>query len=131
VRRLIADGLVDTAHDVSGGGELVALTEMALAGGLGFHYEDVEVELLIGGEGGGRADVEFFGENGISFLIAVPEERWDELQNALSDVPYDSIACIGGDRIKIGDLIDVSLRDLADAYERDLFGAPGGAEVTH
>ena len=51
VRRLIADGLVDTAHDVSGGGELVALTEMALAGGLGFHYEDVEVEMLIGGEG--------------------------------------------------------------------------------
>ena len=64
-------------------------------------------------------------------MIAMTEERWDELQNALSDVPYDSIACIGGDRIKIGEFIDVSLRDLEGAYERDLFGAPGGAEVTH
>jgi phosphoribosylformylglycinamidine synthase II len=131
VRRLIADGLVDTAHDVSGGGEIVALTEMALAGGLGLHYEEVEAELLIGGEGGSRVDVGLLGENGISFLIAVPEERWDELQRVLSDVPYDSIACVGGDHIKIGDLVDVRLQDLGKAYERDLFGASGGSGVTH
>jgi phosphoribosylformylglycinamidine synthase II len=131
VRRLIADGLVDTAHDVSGGGEIVALTEMALAGGLGLHYEEVEAELLIDGDGGGRVDVGLFGENGISFLIAVPEEKWDELQRALSDVPYGSIACVGGDHIKIGDLIDVKLSELRKSYERDLFGAPGGAEVSH
>jgi phosphoribosylformylglycinamidine synthase subunit PurL len=104
---------------------------MALAGGLGFQYEEIEVEPLIRGKGGGRADVGLFGENGLSFLIAVPLERWDELQMALSDVPYDSIAYVGGDRLKIGDLVDVSLQDLREAYERDLFGAPGGAEVTH
>jgi phosphoribosylformylglycinamidine (FGAM) synthase-like enzyme len=131
VRRLIADGLVDTAHDVSGGGEIVALTEMALAGGLGLHYEEVEAELLIDGDGGGRVDVGLFGENGISFLIVVPEEKWDELQRALSDVPYGSIACVGGDHIKIGDLIDVKLSELRKSYERDLFGATGGAEVSH
>src|SRR5215208_4172278 len=131
VRHLIADGRVDTAHDVSGGGEIVALTEMALAGGLGLHYEEVEAELLIDGDGGGRVDVGLFGENGISFLIAVPEEKWDELQRALSDVPYGSIACVGGDHIKIGDLIDVKLSELRKSYERDLFGAPGGAEVSH
>ena len=33
--RLIADGLVTAVHDVSDGGMLVALAEMALAGGIG------------------------------------------------------------------------------------------------
>jgi phosphoribosylformylglycinamidine synthase len=126
VRRLIEEGLVDTAHDISGGGLAVALTEMAMAGGLG-----VEYELLTDGHTGGRPDVALFGENGASFLVAVPEERWDDLQRALSDVPYDSIALVGGKNVKIGGLVDVSLQDLEEAYERDLFGAPGGTEVTH
>jgi phosphoribosylformylglycinamidine synthase II len=119
VRRLIEQGLIDTVHDISRGGEAVALAEMALAGGLGLHSEEVEIEPLINGEG--RADVVLFGENGLSFLVAVPEERWDDLQEALGDVPYDSIARVGGDSIKIGDLIDVKLGELGEAYERDLF----------
>jgi phosphoribosylformylglycinamidine synthase len=121
VQRLIERGLIDTAHDISRGGEAVALAEMALAGGLGLRYEEVEIEPLINGKGGSRADVALFGENGLSFLVAVPEERWDDLQRALSDVPYDSIARVGGDSIKIGNLIDVKLEELGEAYERDLF----------
>ena len=35
VRGMVRSGLVDTAHDISGGGEIVAVAEMALAGGLG------------------------------------------------------------------------------------------------
>jgi phosphoribosylformylglycinamidine synthase II len=131
VRRLVGDGLIDTAHDVSGGGEIVALAEMAVSGGLGVEYEEVEIEPLVNGRGGGRADVGLFGEGGLSLLVAVPEERWDELQRALSAVPYDSIARVGGDRIKIGDLVDVGLDGLRKAYERDLFGAPGGSEPAH
>jgi phosphoribosylformylglycinamidine synthase II len=131
VRRLVADGLIDTAQDISRGGEIIALTEMALAGGLGVEYEEVEVELLIDRQGGRGPDVGLFGENGASFLVTVPEERWDELQEALSNVPYDSIARVSGDRIKIGDLVDVGLDRLREAYERDLFGASGGAEVAH
>jgi phosphoribosylformylglycinamidine synthase len=131
VRRLISQGLIDTAHDVSGGGEAVALAEMSLASGLGVLYEDVEVEGLIQGKGGGRADAGLFGEGGISFLVAVPEERWDELQSALSAVPYDSIARVGGDSIKVGDLIDVRLSDLRRVHERDLFEryAPEGGHI--
>src|SRR5215203_3432063 len=121
VRRLISEGIVDTAHDVSSGGEVVALAEMALSGGLGVVYEEDMIEGLIYGKGGGRADVGMFGEGGISFLVAVQEQQWDDLQNALSAVPYDNIACVGGDSIKIGDLIDLGLSDLRSAYERDLF----------
>jgi phosphoribosylformylglycinamidine synthase len=128
VRNMIRSGLVDTAHDVSGGGELVALAEMALAGGLGIEYEEDKLERMIAG----RADVALFGEEPGGFVVAVSLERWDELQDALAEVPgYDQIGTVGGDRFKIGDLVDVSLQDLKGAYERDLFGAPGGAEVSH
>jgi len=128
VRNMIRSGLVDTAHDVSGGGELVALAEMALAGGLGIEYEEDKLERMIAG----RADVALFGEEPGGFVVAVSLERWDELQDALAEVPgYDQIGIVGGDRFKIGDLVDVSLQDLKGAYERDLFGAPGGAEVSH
>ncbi|WP_228282496.1 phosphoribosylformylglycinamidine synthase subunit PurL [Rubrobacter tropicus] len=125
VRHLISEGMIDTAHDVSAGGEIVALAEMALAGGLGIDYEEVEVEPLVGGKGGGRADVGLFGENGLSFIVAVPEERWVALQNALRDVPYDSIARVGGDRLILPGLIDVGIDELREAYGQDLFGIPG------
>ena len=130
VRRLVAQGLVDTAHDVSGGGEIVALAEMALAGGLGFEYDEDVLERMIAGPGRGRADVAFFGEGAGDFIVAVPWERWYELQDALAEAPgYDQIGTVGGDRFKIGSHLDVSLQDLREAYERDLFGEPGGAEV--
>jgi phosphoribosylformylglycinamidine synthase len=121
LRRLIERGLIDTAHDISRGGEIVALAEMALAGGFGVEYEEVEIRPLINDRGGGRADAALFGENGASFLVAVPESHWKDLQRALGEVPYDSIARVGGDSLRIGELIDVKLEELREAYEQDLF----------
>src|SRR5919107_6433634 len=83
VRRLVAAGIVDTAHDISGGGEIVAVAEMALAGGLGVEYEEGELQRMTAGRGGGRADVALFGEGSGAFVVAVPQERRDELQDAL------------------------------------------------
>jgi phosphoribosylformylglycinamidine synthase subunit PurL len=121
VRHLIEQGLIDTAHDISRGGEIIALTEMAQAGGLGVEYEEVEIKPLINEQGGGRADVALFGENGASFLVAVPESHWNALQRALGDVPYENVARVGGASIRVGDLIDVELEELREAYEQDLF----------
>ncbi len=126
VREMVRSGLVDTAHDVSGGGEIVAVTEMALAGGLGIEYLEGELERMSAGQGGGRADVALFGESGDTFLVAVPEERWEELQDALTQAAgYDWIGTVGGDSIKVGDAIDLKLSTLRQAYEQDLFGVPG------
>ena len=122
VRRAVAAGVVDTAHDVSGGGLAVALAEMALCGGVG-----VEVRLLPGG----RQDVALFGEIGGCILVAVPEGRLGELEEHLEDVHYSRIGGTGGGRLTISDLIDVGLDELREAYERDLFErhAPEGGHL--
>ncbi|HEX2182053.1 MAG TPA: AIR synthase-related protein, partial [Rubrobacteraceae bacterium] len=129
VRRLVAEGIVDTAHDVSGGGWLVALAEMALAGGIGIEINEFLVEII----SERRADVELFGELSGHFLIVAAPGRWDDLQNALGEaqVPYDQVGTTGGDSFKVPGFVDLSLDELRGAYERDLFGAPGGAEVAH
>jgi phosphoribosylformylglycinamidine synthase II len=129
VRKLVSSGLVDTAHDVSGGGETLALAEMAIGGGIGFDYDgEVDVEEL---RRGMRPDIVLFGETNPLFIVAVPEERWDELQDALVGVAYDWIGTTGGDGFRMGDLIDVRLSDLREAYERDLFErhAPQGGHI--
>ncbi|HEV2093342.1 MAG TPA: phosphoribosylformylglycinamidine synthase subunit PurL [Rubrobacter sp.] len=123
VRGMICSGLIDTAHDLSEGGEAVALAEMALAGGIGFDYEgEVDVREALREM---RADAFLFGEEGGSYLIAFPEDRWDDVQDALVGFAYDQIGATGGRRFKIGDLVDLDLGKLKEAYEQDLFGVPG------
>ena len=122
VREMIRSGLIDTAHDLSGGGKLVALAEMAMAGGIGLRYDETEVEAMR--KYGNRLE-NLFGEKGASFLIAFPEERWDEVQDVLAGFAYDDIGCTGGARFTIEGFVDMSLDELLDAYEQDLFGVPG------
>jgi phosphoribosylformylglycinamidine synthase subunit PurL len=129
VRGMIYSGLIDTAHDISGGGEIVAIAEMALAGGLGIEYEEGELERMTAGRG--RADVALFGEGSGTFVVAVAEESWDEVQDALVGFAYDVVGTTVGDRFEIGDLIDVELSELREAYERDLFESyvPEGGHI--
>ena len=123
VREMIWTGLVDTAHDVSEGGEAVALAEMALAGGIGFDFEgEVEVQEDLREV---RTDAFLFGERSGIYLVALPMNRWDDLQAALTGFAYDWVGTTGGDRFKIGNLVDVGLDDLRRAHEQDLFGVPG------
>ncbi len=128
VREMVRSGLVDTVHDLSGGGEVVALAEMALAGGIGFEYDDSEIELAL--KHGRTAEI-LFGEVGASFLVAVPEERWEDLQKTLGGFAYDQIGWTGGDRLVASGLIDLSLEELRRARERDLFErhAPEGGHL--
>jgi phosphoribosylformylglycinamidine synthase II len=60
VRQLIADGIVNAVHDISDGGLLVALAEMALAGGLGF---TLDCGLTAGSA---------FGEDQSRYLVTTP-----------------------------------------------------------
>lgn len=53
--------------------------------------------------------------------MPVLETRIRELELTLDDVPHGGIRR-GGDRLKAGNLIDVKLSELIEAYEQDLFG---------
>jgi phosphoribosylformylglycinamidine synthase len=122
VRRAVVAGVVDTAHDLAGGGLAVALAEMAVSGGIG-----AEVLLLPGA----RQDVALFGESGGCVLVAVPEERIGELQKTLGGVRYSRIGRTGGEGLTVPGLLDVSLDELRAAHNRDLFErhAPDGGHV--
>ena len=124
VRRAISAGVVDTAHDLSGGGLAVALTEMALAGEAGI---GAEVQLLPGG----RQDVALFGESGGCILLAVPEARLVELVEHLEGVHYSLIGHTGGEGLKVVGLVNLALDEVEEAYERDLFErhAPEGGQI--
>ncbi|GLK86235.1 phosphoribosylformylglycinamidine synthase subunit PurL [Ancylobacter defluvii] len=95
VRELIADGLVTAVHDVSDGGLLVALAEMAMASGIG-------ASLLAP-----PADVNphafWFGEDQARYLVTVTGgEKATVFKRAESaGVPIAKLGSTGGDKLTI------------------------------
>jgi phosphoribosylformylglycinamidine synthase len=77
VRMLIETGRVDTVHDLSDGGLLIALAEMALAG-------DIGVDVGVAG-----TTVEavpfFFGEDQARYVIAAPAAETDRIEGELRE----------------------------------------------
>ncbi len=65
VRGMIRDGLVTASHDVSDGGLLVALAEMAMVGGIGAHITGLE----------GAHPKILFGEDQARYVLAVRSEN--------------------------------------------------------
>ncbi len=102
------DRLLDGVHDVSGGGLAVALAEMALAGGVGCHVAGVQ------------GHKELFTE--LPSRILLTTTRSDELcsRAAASGVPAEVIGVAGGDRFFVDELVDISIVELARAWEGSL-----------
>ncbi len=104
VRRLIADGKVTAVHDISDGGLLVALAEMALASGIGARVDAMTSEFA-------------FNEGQARYLVTVaPGVELDRGQ-----VPFERIGTTGGDALVIGGQ-SVALADLraaSDSFFRD------------
>ena len=115
VRRLIQNGLVTACHDCSDGGLVVALTEMAISGpsrvGCG-----INLPLSV------RFDTILFGERQSRIIVTATPENAKKVLSILteSDIPHTQIGKTGGDRIKINNLIDLSLADVAKAWSSTL-----------
>jgi phosphoribosylformylglycinamidine synthase II len=92
VRQLVASGTVNAVHDVSDGGLLVALTEMALAGKKGCTLSAV------------HNTVQAFGEDQGRYVLTTP--RGVTVPNAMP------IGTVGGSRVA-----DVELADLRAAHD--------------
>ncbi|MFO1156746.1 MAG: phosphoribosylformylglycinamidine synthase subunit PurL [Rhodospirillales bacterium] len=115
LRRLIEGGRVRTCHDVSDGGLLVCVAEMALAGDIGatLHLPaDVPPHAWLFGEGQGRWVV----------AVATAEAAALEAEARAAGVRAERFGSVGGARLTVGAGHAISLFDLRSIHERWLPG---------
>ena len=113
VRALIEQGRVRTCHDISDGGLLVAVAEMALAGGVGatIHAPPEAAGSLL--------QAWLFGEDQGRYIIAVPATAAAGIEAAgvRAEVPVVAIGRVGGAELTVGCEHAISLAALREANE--------------
>jgi phosphoribosylformylglycinamidine synthase II len=111
VRELIRARRVRAVHDVSDGGLLVAIAEMAMAGGLGATLDAVE--------GGTPAHAFWFGEDQARYVLEVEPEDGDRiLRDAETEgVPARRIGVTGGDSLVLPDGAALAITAIRRVHE--------------
>ena len=111
VRGLIADGLVDTVHDLSGGGLAATLAEMCLAGGRGASIDIGDIAA--------PTHAALFGEDQGRYLLAVAETSLPDVQARLNDsaIPAVALGRSGGSEIAVRGVLAVPLDQLHAAHD--------------
>ncbi len=111
VRGMVHAGTVTAAHDVSDGGLLVALAEMAMAGNIGARL-DAGPESLV-------PHAWWFGEDQARYIVTVPADQADAvlIKAHAVGVPCARIGTTGGAAIAIADEAPVTVATLAQAHE--------------
>ncbi|MDD3800218.1 MAG: AIR synthase related protein, partial [Novosphingobium sp.] len=127
VRRLIGEGLVTAVHDVSDGGILVAVTEMALAGSVGARLELSAFEDRVDSELFNHA-WSLFAENQARFVVT---ERYDQhMVEKLAEeagvgccvigwTGGETIALCQGEETVYPEVSLADLREASDGFFRD------------
>jgi phosphoribosylformylglycinamidine synthase subunit PurL len=105
VRAQILSGMVAACHDVSDGGLLVAIAEMALAGNTGASLTALKLHDF------------WFGEDQARYILAVTDADALLATAALFDVPAEHIGHAIGNRLTLSEGISISLQTLRDAHE--------------
>ena len=95
VRGLIRSGCLSAVHDVSDGGLLVAIAEMALAGGRGVELDPVPGPI--------PAHALWFGEDQARYVVAASPDKADAIHKAaaVAKVPLRLLGKVGGDAITL------------------------------
>lgn len=106
VRHLILDSQVTAAHDISDGGLLVALAEMAITSGIGAAL-DVQT--------GGPAF--WFGEDQACYVITTKNPAGIEARAAEAGVPVMRLGTTGGHAIRIPGEREISVERLSERHE--------------
>ena len=110
--KLIQNGLVNSAHDVSDGGLAVALAESCIMNrknmlGCEVNFEPAD-----------RTDYEFFGESQSRIIISFSPGKSEECKKICSEsgIGFNKIGLAGGDKIKINKNISLGLKIAEDKY---------------
>ncbi len=108
----IQKGLVRSAHDISDGGLAIAMAECCITDRENMHGAEVHVDDII------RPDCLLFGETQSRIIVSVTRDDVQAFQGLLSDhgVPFKAIGTIGGDKLKINNLIDLPLSKMETAF---------------
>jgi phosphoribosylformylglycinamidine (FGAM) synthase-like enzyme len=111
VRALIREGKVRAVHDVSDGGLLVAVAEMALAGELGVQLFPYEGRL--------PAHAAWFGEDQGRYVVETTPELAEEIieRARLLALPARVVGRVGGEALALKDEPALALRDLRSTHE--------------
>ncbi|HEX7444239.1 MAG TPA: AIR synthase related protein, partial [Acidimicrobiales bacterium] len=102
------DGLVQGIHDVSGGGLGVALAELAVRSGVGLQASGV------------GDHHELFTETPSRVIVCTTDSHRLLSRAADAGVGFRVLGAAGGDRIVIGDLVDVPVAEATDAWRTRL-----------
>ena len=120
VRGMIRAGTATAAHDISDGGLLVALAEMAIASGIGAR--------LLAAPGSIVPHAFWFGEDQARYVVTVPAEQAGLVLAKMkgASVPCVRIGTTGGDAIAIAGEDALSVTALKDGFESWLPAYMGG-----
>ena len=120
VRGLIRRGDVAACHDVSDGGLLVALAEMALASGIGFSVDRPA--------GAPPAHAFWFGEDQARYVVAVDGDGAGVVRGARNaGVAATVLGAAGGDSLTVDGASPISLKTVRDRHESWLPAYMAGA----
>ena len=108
----IKKGLIKSAHDCSEGGLAIALAECCLSNREQTRGTEITLTDSM------RCDCLLFGETQSRVVISCTPDNTAAVQSWFknADVPFARIGVVGGDRLKINNLIDISLDRMAEAY---------------
>jgi len=111
VLKLNKSKLLNSAHDCSDGGLLIALTESCI-NPYGYN-RGVKVKH----EYNSRADIHLFSEEQSRILISFDRANKDKVEAICNkfEMPLNVIGEVGGKKLKFSEYIDTSLKDLEDA----------------
>jgi phosphoribosylformylglycinamidine synthase len=122
IRKLIGRGWLTACHDLSDGGLLVALAEMAMAGNIGAGINPtVAVEIPF--------DAWLFGEDQARYLVTVGRAFVEPLlqEAKAARVPAAAIGQTGGAALTLPEVGAISVARLREANERWLPAYMGAA----
>jgi phosphoribosylformylglycinamidine synthase len=110
VRELATFGDLFGVHDVADGGLGLALAEMAVRSGVGFSVRGID------------GHVALFTEAPSRLVACVAPERLDAVLHAAAGagVPATVLGEAGGDRLRVDDLVDVSLAEAVEQWRATL-----------
>ncbi len=108
VRELIRDGLVTAAHDLSDGGLLVALAEMAMASGIGAVLE---------APAGAIPHAFWFGEDQARYVVTAKNADLIAQRAKSAGVPLTRLGATGGGILAVAEERPLAVRDLKHRFE--------------